>query len=301
MRLVVYSDLHLHCWKSGATIVDGRNSRLLDQQKVLEQIKQYCIQNEIEHLVCCGDVFHTQGKVDSEVLTVAWDSFLSIHDGGIKQYWLVGNHDQKDKAGRIHSMPFLEELGTVVDSWYIDENHGWVFLAHTHDKERLEWAFRNTGGFTFFIHQGVSQVPMINGYMIDEIFKPEMVPSCARHVFSGHYHSFNRVNDKITIPGSPMQLTWADRGQKRGWLDVTIPEAGPLEIKHIESDCPKFPEFDEGSKEEAKRTSPSVVDYSDLEGFFEQYAEAESISEEDRVIGRELIEGKYEVPEPKDQ
>lgn len=303
IRLVVYSDLHLHTWGDSTITEDGRNSRLDWQQNVLGQINLYCLQHDIDHLICCGDVFHTQGKVDSEVLMAAYESFSIIRENGIRQFWIVGNHDQKDKAGTIHSLPFLRELGTVVDEWFVYGDRKLFLMAHTHRKEMLEWAFNNHPGYTFFIHQGVSQIPLSNGHVIEEIFDSHMIPDTARHVFAGHYHTFKRVSSKLTIPGAPMQHTRGDRGQVRGWLDVTIPDEGPLDIKHIESDHPKFPEDKEIREERASKELN--IDMSgfmdDMDRIIDEYVQQRKLDSHTKSIGRDLAEGKYEVPEPENR
>jgi metallophosphoesterase superfamily enzyme len=45
-----------------------------------------------------------------------------------------------------------------------------------------------------------------------------MIPEGVQHVFSGHYHPYMRVTDKATVVGTPLQLTWADTGDHRGFI-----------------------------------------------------------------------------------
>jgi DNA repair exonuclease SbcCD nuclease subunit len=117
-------------------------------------------------------------------------------------------------------------------------------MGYTEDKSDLECFFEEAGSGIAVIHQGVLGVELnAKGFTLQgEIFHPGMVPDRLKHVFCGHYHSHKRVTDKVTIPGSPMQLTWADKGEKRGWLDVTVTD-GRVDIEHIESRAPKFIEI----------------------------------------------------------
>ena len=94
------------------------------------------------------------------------------------------------------------------------------------------------------MHQGISGVELNSkGFTLDELLSPDMIPPNVLHAFCGHYHSFKRVNDQITIPGSPMQLNWGDKNESRGWLDVTV-DGVNIDIKHIGSKAPKFIEID---------------------------------------------------------
>lgn len=306
MRILVYSDLHLNCW-ANSTYINGRNSRLVAQQNVLEQMRTYCMNNEIFDMFFCGDAFHTQGKVDSEVLNAAWESFGSIYKSGIKQIWLVGNHDQKDKAGRIHSLSFLNEFGTVVydDFWCslgcFDPLTTFSFLSYTEDKEKLEKFFSDPDlGDICFIHQGVSGVSQPSGFFIDEIFSPDLLPDHVRHVFAGHYHTYNHVNERITIPGSPMPLYRGDEKEKHGWLDVTIPEEGELKIKFVEAKYPNFFE-DKHLKDNEKEEGPElrVDDFSDLAPVIHQFSTKKNLSPRAIEVGKELQESKYEIPQTK--
>lgn len=313
MRFLVYSDLHLHTWSYGSKLIDGKNSRLKAQQDVLRQIKEYALSNNISKIICCGDVFHTQGKVDAEVLQAAYHSFNDIKKAGLEQIWMVGNHDQKDKRGIIHALDILRPLGEVVDTQlYIGMGADipLVFFPYTEDEEYLKTMFKvsNIPNQIMFIHQGVSSVPMKNGYLIDEIFKPEMILESTKHVFSGHYHNHTRVTDKLTIPGAPMQHTWGDEGEKRGWLDVEVGDE--VKITHVESDHPKFirdveaqcrecdfrPASLDPGREVESRINLSVADFDMLDDLICDFAKEKNLDRHTEQIGRQLREGKYEAP-----
>jgi DNA repair exonuclease SbcCD nuclease subunit len=68
-----------------------------------------------------------------------------------------------------------------------------------------------------------------------------MIPEHVKHVYTGHYHQHNRLSNKATIIGSPMQLTRADAGDTRGFLVV---DTGTGECKQIETDAPVFMTLD---------------------------------------------------------
>jgi DNA repair exonuclease SbcCD nuclease subunit len=311
LRFVVYSDLHLNLWNYKATLKSGYNSRLLAQRSVLEDIRTYCVERNITDLICCGDIFHTRGKIDAEVLDGAYHSFSFIHDSGIYQTWVVGNHDQKTKSGSIHSLSFLQEFGQVVSDFSINWPGEFSFMPYTEDKAELEHFFaecQNANTKICFIHQGVSGVPVKTGVFLDEIFHQDMIPDNVKHVFAGHYHQHKRVSDKITIPGAPMQHTWGDSGNRCGWLDVTYEDDGEVEIKHIESNHPKFVmdpaeagEMDfvrdlDLLMEEDGDIDLTSSNFEDLETLISEFSTQKNLDEHSRRIGRNLREGTYEAP-----
>lgn len=290
----------MNAWNFGNVPVEGRNSRLRLQEKVMEEMLRYCSIQDINKTAFCGDWFHTQGKVDSEVLEISNNilSSLEIHNN-MDTVFLVGNHDQKDKRGMIHSLGFFDTFGEVVYRYSFRREFG--FLSYTEDEEELKKFFERCveyGTKICFIHQGVGGVAQKSGHIIKEIFTTDMIPDSVDHVFAGHYHNFKRVSDKLTIPGAPMQHTWADEGEKRGWLDVTY-EDGKIDIKHIESSHPKFGVDEpflrkDTPKEELHIPTPEPSDFDQLESLFDSFCvDGDEIKER---IGRELKENKYETP-----
>ena len=143
---------------------------------------------------------------------------------------------------------------------------------------------------------GVSQK---SGYVVDEIFTPDMAAH-VRHVFSGHYHDHKTIGN-VTIPGAPMQHTWGDVGEKRGWLDVTIPDEGPLEITHVESDHPKFGEdwkANESVEAEPEIARPHPTMFANLEGLVAEYKKEMDLYTQ--KVGDALMDFKYEIPSTED-
>jgi DNA repair exonuclease SbcCD nuclease subunit len=238
MKILIFSDLHLHNHVYGASLVDGVNSRLLDGAHVLEQIATYINDNPVDEVVFCGDLFHTHGKIDAGVLKVAyegWEKIVKHHDKPAHIYALVGNHDTADKTMKTHAMHWMEALGiNVVDTpWHNGFNglpRKLSFLPYTEDVEVITQFFEDaikkndtsylgqTGGTVCFMHLGIDGVPMKSGFVPGSAFNTDMIPEGVQHVFSGHYHPHMKVTDKATVVGTPLQLNWADEGDRRGFL-----------------------------------------------------------------------------------
>lgn len=240
MRGVVWSDMHFHEWTYGARILEnGRNSRLQAQVDVVSQLSNFCMDRLVDYIFFCGDLFHQHGTIKAAVAKAVWEAMTRLDRIGQKVF-VVGNHDMETRNGSVHGMDWLRHFGTVVDRHTVT-NEGWCALPYTEDKDQLQNFLNSTkDGDVVLLHQGVSGVPMGSGYVINEILTPDMIPDWVFHCFTGHYHSHKRVSDKLTVVGSPLQHTWSDKGEKRGWVYF---DTDTGEIEHIESAAPKFVEI----------------------------------------------------------
>jgi DNA repair exonuclease SbcCD nuclease subunit len=246
-RFLVFSDLHLNLWKYGSYLTeDGRNTRLEDQLNFFRYMYHYAVTNGIKYILFCGDFFHTPGQVRSEILQGAWQELSDCPD--VEFIWLVGNHDQANKRGTIHSLDFLRQFGYVVghqegfrSSLSFPDLPPIHALNYVENEDTLKRFLDNAPKDSIVLmHQGVSGVDVnAKGFTLNEILKPEMIPDHILHAFAGHYHSHKRVNDKLTIPGAAMQHNWGDVGDVRGYLDVMI-DGDNVHIKHVDSDCFRF-------------------------------------------------------------
>ena len=220
MKTLVFSDLHLHNWNYGSSLINGMNSRLLDQRRVLSKIHEYLVDHPIDNVVFCGDLFHTHGKIDAAVLKTAYEGLLPIVSGW-ETTFLVGNHDTATKDMSIHSLHWLQSFKRVkiVHDEHHDSEKQLSFLSYTESKKILQ-NFFSRAEHLCFTHQGIANVPMGSGFLINEIFDVGMIPSHVEHVFSGHYHNHANPSPKATIVGSTLQLNWSDSGDSKGFLVV---------------------------------------------------------------------------------
>lgn len=212
MKILIFSDLHLHNWTYGASYIEGWNSRLLDGKHVMSAIYRSAIKHECEKIVFCGDLFHTHGKIDAHVLTVAWQGFTDLNWNKKRDFIAVGNHDFATRNGKVHSIPWMEPVSGYVGRYGIHH--------YTEDKKELEQFLKKAPkDAVIFLHQGVRGVPVNGDFILpNETLEPEMIPDHVQHVFTGHYHTHQQINHNLTIVGAPMQHTWADEGDQRGWL-----------------------------------------------------------------------------------
>jgi DNA repair exonuclease SbcCD nuclease subunit len=205
-KFAVYSDLHLHPWEYGSyQMREGGNSRLHEQGSFLFWLGKFCKDRSIKELFFCGDFFHTHGRVSTEALFLATRGVQYISAQGVSQFLLVGNHDIsrnfKDKFPlEPNSLEEFSPFGNIVSSPIIGKhlthpNITISMIPFTESRsllaQNLELVRRvaTIHPHYLFLHQGVAQVPMGSGHLIDEILTPEMIPDNIARAFTGHYHT----------------------------------------------------------------------------------------------------------------
>jgi len=240
MRIVIFSDLHLHSWKLEPG--EWASKKLAAQEAALTKLLAYLnCGYKPDMVVFCGDFYHAHGMASADVSTVAWRFMHQLKATQIPTYMLVGNHDRPYKTHTVHGMEWMRDYATVVTPEMLlkvtEKGRSFTFLSYTDDKELLEQAFAdNEPGELVFLHQGVAGVPIGSGRVLDEIFDPAIIPSDVGHVFTGHYHTHQRLNN-LTVVGPLMQLTWADSGKVCGWLEYDT-ETGAL--IQVDSEAPRY-------------------------------------------------------------
>ena len=141
MKILIWADMHLHTWTYGSKLIDGVNSRLLEQAKVMSRIAAAIRKDPVGHIVFLGDLFHTHGKIDASVLKVAYEGITEIMDAaaettGARMEVLVGNHDSDRKDLSIHALHWLNSISGVrlIDDVWHDTEKGFRYLSYTDDE-----------------------------------------------------------------------------------------------------------------------------------------------------------------------
>lgn len=244
-KLIIFSDVHLHNWPYGASYTAGWNTRLLAQNKALNDMLSYAIQHDIKHIAFLGDFFHTHEMVHANALRICNLFVDRVVANGIEMISLVGNHDMATSRGEVHTIDLLGRCGPIVDEerilqWEGRTFHCLPYMGTMDAKQHIpQFLKRCNPDSVVLMHQGVANVALNSkGFILkDEVLDVQNIPNDIFHAFVGHYHSFKHVSDKVTIPGSLMQHTWADVKESRGFLVV---EFEPKKITHVPVLAPEF-------------------------------------------------------------
>ncbi len=261
MRFIATADLHVHNYTQFARIIDGLNSRLLDCVKVLDEIEEYIVSNDdIEAFLFLGDLFNSRTKVSIEVYHLVYERLKRIKETGVEIHILVGNHDQFLRRGVYHSIKPFSDIAHVIDQpekFYLDKLTPVYAVPYIEDLKERKEAIRKIIGKKqkkqgiLMIHTGVAgaKVSSLSDFMLkDEIRVEELYPEFFDLVLLGHYHKSQYLADNILYLGSPLQLNFGEREDKKGFWDIKIDRTG-FKANLIETHSPKFVLID-GSEDE---------------------------------------------------
>ena len=80
MKIILFSDLHIHKFNPFATVIDGVHSRVAHSLEVLKQIFNYAQANGIENIFFGGDLFDTKSILNTEFVDLAYTEFNKVKD-----------------------------------------------------------------------------------------------------------------------------------------------------------------------------------------------------------------------------
>lgn len=230
MKLLLFSDLHLHAFKDHSeTRDDGINSRLKDGLEVLDRVREYAVANQIEWVLFGGDLFHKRQVLSVQTFNLASDAIRRFKRDGLKLILLRGNHDMANRDGSVHSLHSLRGVAKVVsEPESIELEKGvWVTCVPYYDRaeQTLMGLDRRPAGAEY--HLGLCHAG-VNGastgpfeYQPLEQLKPDDLPM-ERYDFLwfGHYHKRQQIGDhkRAWYIGSPMQIARGEQGSKKGFI-----------------------------------------------------------------------------------
>jgi DNA repair exonuclease SbcCD nuclease subunit len=259
MNFLIFSDLHAHPFKPYATILpNGMNSRLSDIVSCVKQILDYCIEHpEVELVLFGGDLFHTRGRLAVQAFNAIYEVLAGFSIRKIPLMLIHGNHDQADREGSVYSIHTLRTVAEVVDK------PGWTMVttrtgqdvavmavpytenvAHLRDLVKTPFPGRLvTKVPTLFLgHLGIQGAKVGSDFVytnpydaaVDDLNLPGFDAA-----FLGHYHMHQRLTANAWYIGAPLQHTWGDRGQERGFV---IYDSETRQIERHMLSAPRFEE-----------------------------------------------------------
>lgn len=236
MKFAILSDIHAY----GSTVysgtgVDGVNIRL---QLILDELLRAAntlVAEGGRTIFIAGDIFHTRGSIDPEVLNPLRDTVEQILNLGIDIHAIPGNHDLKSKDSRKLSSQ-IENLAQIsiaggmfrcyneVTSLQVDGDWFGFVPWRSSNKDLLDdltslSAHPNAAQMHVFIHAGIDGV--LSGMPAHGLTDADLAAFGFRRVYAGHYH--NHVvfpGNKVVSIGATTHHNWGDVGTRAGFLIV---------------------------------------------------------------------------------
>lgn len=246
--ILFFSDLHAHNFPDCAVPVsEGINSRLLDCLNIIDQIGAYAKKYDVKDIVFGGDLFHVPGRIEVPVFNAVINALVKLCIETEAGLWLiVGNHDQYNRSGTIHSLEALklkEGLFYIIDEPAFCEVGGREIALIPYSPLRdtvtknIKHLRKRTSVEIAVLHQGLSGVPVgKSGYTIDENLAPSDLPTTTKLNLLGHYHEHRQVTGNSFFIGSPLQHNWGDEGQNKWCVLVEADDT----VEMLPLSAPKF-------------------------------------------------------------
>ncbi|SCW95815.1 metallophosphoesterase [Ancylobacter rudongensis] len=259
----VVSDIHCHAWSLFSRInPDGVNSRLRITLNELERAATVVLANGGRTLVIPGDILHTRGTIDPEVLNPLRKTIEGILDDGVSIYAIPGNHDLKSEdsqelSSAIQNLAQISIEGAQfkifnrVDVIAVEgQRLGFVPWRNRRedllkDLETLAKQCQKPAETDVFIHAGIEGVlpNMPASGLTDKI----LGDFGFRHVFAGHYHNHKVMQHGVISVGATTHHNWGDVGSRAGFLLVGG-SAGAVTFQ--DTHAPKFVDVSGMSEED---------------------------------------------------
>ena len=254
MRFAAFSDIHYADYSTGVSVDDVAG--------VERAVTDHCLQNSIKWCVFCGDRYLSHEPQDY-VRVISDREQKYRNDQGVVTFSLVGNHDLYAKAPVSgHSNRHLQTIwnDTLRNIVVMDEvktyRHPDVPNVAVHSIPACyDWSEGMLDRFDFQPNEFNLLVfhDMLKGSVLDHTTnyqapkgqRIELIDDARFHlVLGGDVHlpqrlAFQKTNGGYV--GACIQQSRRDRGNSRGWLDVTV-DGTVLRgnAQHIESPSPRF-------------------------------------------------------------
>jgi hypothetical protein len=255
MVYAVLSDIHAHSFTLfGKTGSDGVNSRLRIILDEWERAADVLLDLGGKRMFIAGDLFHTRGQIDPEVLNPVRATVESILARGISIYAIPGNHDLKsaetqELSSSIQNLSQVALTGGQFEVFnkptyttFGDQNA--LFVPWQNTTEGLlaqlqdiadNWSNVDRSQTDLFIHAGIDGV--LSGMPGHGLSHTDLGAFGFRRVFAGHYHNHKDFGNGVVSIGATTHHNWGDIGTRAGFLIV---EKATGKITFHQSKAPHF-------------------------------------------------------------
>jgi DNA repair exonuclease SbcCD nuclease subunit len=208
-----------------------------------------CEEMQIDYVCFLGDLYESWRLLDVDVINATTEGLIYIRNRCRNMYLLCGNHDQYSRRGDIVTpAPFSSFCDIIVEPTIrsdlgLTEPLKVAFQPFTYNHDLFRRSVQDMEPVDLFLfHQPLAEAELPGSSMIlgKGLSVNDLPLNKVRLCIGADIHKRQRLHDKVLYVGSPMQLDFGDRGEKRGFTFIDTEDWVP---KFIESDAPKFFEF----------------------------------------------------------
>lgn len=212
--------------KDPETLITDRLHDIID---VLTQMTDYANERMIIDIWVLGDLIDKR-LVDAVTLKLVTAKLMEMKAQGLVVRLIPGNHEAGDAAGKHFTLDAFSDMGFWVAG--INDASDQISVIHPVPgfevvampylpiSRAVQIAESGKDFHLMLLHQTIKG-GMVGGWESPDGLDPEMLESVATHVFSGHFHTPQTIGKHVHYLGAPVQGTFGDAGEERGFWDVS--------------------------------------------------------------------------------
>jgi len=222
MKFAFIADIHLSRYgQDKREETTGLPERLNSIKNALNEVGDYCCDNDIDVIVIGGDIYHNKSIVHSIAQEIMVDFFEKYED---LQFIIVdGNHDLSGKGQNVvSSLRAISKCNNVdwVTQFQSQEDGGLFCIPYSHDVVNQ---VKTNKGRILISHFGLSEGVLNSGMSIISDISVRDLIGKYELVLLGHYHKPQEIiqdNFKLYYVGSLIQLDWGEKNEDKRFLVV---------------------------------------------------------------------------------
>lgn len=214
-------------------------------RSLLQQERDYAIQNNIKHIFWLGDIFDSRVAQRQDVLNALCEELQKYKELDLTLHCIAGNHDKTDYESEIsfltsykYQFHLVEKYESVIlDSCKI---HMIPFFSDNVWLQHFNCVELDSDCFNILLsHLAVTGSRNNDGTVVESNINPTLLSSF-NAVFLGHYHNYQKIGDNIYHIPSIYQHNYGENDFK----GLTVFDTETLEVDVVETDFVKYIKVD---------------------------------------------------------
>ena len=225
-KFIVTADTHFSAYSGSPLTSDGHNQMLANIVEAMDAVLRSAVDHEAS-IIHCGDFFHDRKAIKPEVLHYAGGWLQRVREAGVELHVLVGNHDLSLSGDGTTSANILQTYAEVYGAFTPKKWPAgplFCFLPYAVNAEEVrEWTKAYPLGSILIAHLGIGDPKYAACVPTDyevpgSINVSDLHPERFSQVFLGHYHHGQQLTDNVRYVGSPLQLSFKETCEDKGWI-----------------------------------------------------------------------------------
>lgn len=234
MKIGIIADIH---FKASKNIFDRLE---MCKQSLLWAYQQFEKEN-VDLIVNLGDVYDSSVVSAETIQTVS--NIFKVHPD-IHEIVVAGNHDSFNYLNTVVShLSIHSDVEVITEP---EKSLGLSFLPYRKTKDITEDLLKELSNDVLFSHIDINKSTSGSGFRLPGV-DPELLSKCFGHVFNGHIHHGELINQNVSNVGSLVCHSFSDRPMSSP--GITIYDTESKTSKHIENPFTYFFETIKGNSE----------------------------------------------------